>query len=151
MRLTILISLLAAGACSSAPSNAGAVATSVPSLPGATTPRAAVESFMGAIASRDLHQMSTVWGNKDGPIAESKLISREEIEQRELYLMRCLKHDRYRFLGESPGADSERVFSMELIRGTEARVTDFNTARGSGRWYVRSVNMEPVRELCAVK
>lgn len=95
--------------------------------------------------------MSAVWGDKNGPVRESKILSRQEVEMREVYLTRCLKHDRYRILAEGPAADNERVFQVELMRGTLTRVTDFYTARGDDRWYVRSANLDPVKDLCTAK
>ncbi len=155
MRKLLLIGLLSAGACSSrtvevpAPSPFPAPVAS--NAPGAATPRGALDAFMNAIKSQDLQAMSGVWGNKDGPVRDSKVFPREEMEQRELYLVRCLKHDRYRVLGDSPAADNERVLTVELVRGTVTKVTDFYTARGGDRWYVRSANMEPVRDLCSTR
>jgi hypothetical protein len=95
--------------------------------------------------------MSLIWGNKDGPVRDSKVFSREEMEQRELYLMRCMKHDGYRVLGEHPGADNERVMQIELTRGTVTKVTDFYIAKGGDRWYVRSATLEPLKELCSTR
>lgn len=156
MRKLLLVGLLAGVACQSrtvespAPTPAS-LPVSGSNASGAATPRAALESFISAIRAQDLQAMSAVWGNKDGPVRDSKVFAREEMEQRELYLVRCLKNDRYRVLGESPAADNERVFSVELVRGTVTRVTDFFTARGGDRWYVRSANMEPVRDLCSTR
>ena len=154
MKKLLLIGLLFAGACKSHTTEV-TVPAPVPvpasNASGAATPRAAVEAFIGAIGAQDLQAMSAVWGNKDGPARDARVFSRDEMEQRELYLVRCLKHDRFRVLGESPAADNERVFTVELVRGTLTRVTDFYTARGADRWYVRSANMEPVRDLCSMK
>jgi hypothetical protein len=59
------------------------------------------------------------------------------------------RHDRYRVLNESPGPNDERVFQVELGKGTLTRTTNFYLTRGGDRWYVRSADMEPVRDLCA--
>ena len=95
--------------------------------------------------------MSAVWGDKNGPVRDARVMTRQDMEQRELYLIRCLKHDTFRVLGESPAVDNERVFQVELVRGTLARVTDFYTAHGGERWYVRSAKMESVTDLCTAK
>ena len=154
MRKLLLVALLLAGACKSrttevVTSPAPMPGTPVASGPGAPAPRVAIDGFLAAIALQDIQALSGIWGDKNGPVRDSKVFPRADMEQRSLYLMRCLKHDRYRILGESPAADAERVFSIELVRGTTTRVTDFFTARSGDRWYVRDVRMEPVRELCA--
>ena len=38
--------------------------------------------------------------------------------------------------------------SVEITRGTNRRTTNFFLARGQDRWYVRTADMEPVRDLC---
>jgi len=78
-------------------------------------------------------------------------LSREEMEQREIILMHCFKHDRFRILSESPAMNSERVFQVELTRGTLTRVTDFYTAKAADRWYVRTADIEKVRDLCPTR
>lgn len=154
MKKLLLTGLLLASACKSRTTEVMMPApapVATPNAPGAATPRAALDGFIGAVHAQDLQAMSAIWGNKDGPARDSKVFSREEMEQRELYLVRCLKHDRFRVIGESPAADNERAFTVELVRGTLTRVTDFYVARGGDRWYVRSANMEPVRDLCSMK
>jgi hypothetical protein len=115
------------------------------------TPRSALDAYMAAIHSQDLQAMSLAWGDKNGPVRDSKTISRSEMEQREIYLMRCFRHDSFRVLGETQAADSERRMQVELARGTTRRVTDFYLAKGATRWYVRSATIEPVRETCSEK
>jgi hypothetical protein len=155
VRKLLLVALLFAGACKSRTTEVVTTPTpaSTPIVtgPGAPAPRAAVEGFLGAVSAQDIQVFSGIWGDKNGPVRESKVMPRADMEQRSLYLMRCLKHDRYRVLGESPAADGERVFQVELTRGTTTRVTDFFTARGGDRWYVREVKMEPVKELCSAR
>lgn len=154
MRKLLLLGLLFAGACKSSTSEVVTTPAPAPHIvtgPGASAPRTAVDGFLAAIAAQDIQVLSGIWGDKNGPVRDSKVIPRADVEQRSLYLMRCLKHDRFRVLGESPAADGERVFQVELTRGTTVKVTDFFTARGGDRWYVRDVRMEPVRELCSAR
>jgi hypothetical protein len=128
-----------------APAPTRSTATSANTV-GAATPRLALESFLAAVRAQDLQAMSLIWGNKDGPVRDSKVFTREEMEQRELILIRCLTHDRYRILNENPGADGERVIQAELTRGTTAKPTDFYVAKGGSRWFIRSANIQ-----CAAK
>lgn len=156
MRKLLLMGLLFASACKShtveipatAPSPMTPVGTSAA---GATSPRLALDTFLAAVRAQDLQAMSAVWGDKNGPVRDAKVMSREDMEQRELYLIRCLKHDSFRVLGDSPAMDGERSMRVELVRGTVAKTTDFSLARGGDRWYVRTFALEPVRDLCSMK
>jgi hypothetical protein len=150
VRKSLLLGLLLAGACTShtveTPAPVAASATT-----GASTPRAAVEGFLGAVRAGDLQAMSTIWGDKYGPVRDSQTMPREKMEMQEIILMRCFKHDKVRILGETAAADAERVFQVELTRGTVVRVTDFYTAKSGARWYLRTATMEPVKDLCATR
>ena len=150
MRTLLLIGLLFAGACTSRTIEVPAPAP-VSAAPIAAGPRPALDAFLSAIRGQDLQALSIAWGDKNGPVRDTKVFSREEMEQRELILIRCFKHDRFRVLNEAPAADGERVFQVELVRGTVTRVTDFFTAKAPDRWYVRSANMEQVKDLCSTK
>ena len=150
MRTLLLIGLLFAGACTTRTVEVLAPAP-VSAAPIAAGPRPALDAFLSAIRAQDLQALAIAWGDKNGPVRDTKVFSREEMEQRELILIRCFKHDRARVLNESPAADGERVFQVELVRGTVTRVTDFFTAKAPDRWYVRSANMEQVKDLCSTK
>lgn len=101
---------------------------------------------MSAVKAQDLQAMDASWGDKNGAVRDSKVMSREDREQRELVLMRCLKHDKFRIIGEGPAADGERVLQVELTTGTLMRIADFYTAKASDRWYLRYV-----QPLCPAK
>lgn len=150
MRKLLLIGLLFAGACKTRTIEVPAPSP-VTAVPAAAGPRPALDAFLSAIRAQDLQALANAWGDKNGPVRDTKVFSREEMEQRELILIRCFKHDRARVLNESPAADNERTFQVELVRGTVTRVTDFFTAKGPDRWYVRSANMDPVKDLCSTK
>ena len=150
MRKSLLIGLLFAGACTSHTVETPAPAP-VTGVTGAATPRAAVEAFLGAVKSGDLQAMSVIWGDKYGPVRDSQTMPREKMEMQEIILTRCFKHDKFRILGETQAADQERVFQVELARGTLARTTDFFTAKSGARWYLRTATMEPVKDLCSTK
>lgn len=150
MRTLLLIGLLFAGACTTRTIEVPAPAP-VSAAPIVAGPRPALDAFLSAIRAQDLQALAIAWGDKNGPVRDTKVFSREEMEQRELILIRCFKHDRFRVLNESPAADGERVFQVELVRGTVTRVTDFFTAKAPDRWYVRSANMEQVKDLCSTK
>jgi hypothetical protein len=150
VRKLLLIGLLFAGACTTRTIELPAPAP-VTAAPVAAGPRPALDAFLSAIRAQDLQALANAWGDKNGPVRDSKVFAREEMEQRELILIRCFKHDRARVLHEAPAADNERVFQVELVRGTVTRVTDFFTAKGPDRWYVRSADMVPVKDLCSTQ
>jgi hypothetical protein len=110
--------------------------------------RPALDAFLGAIRSKDLQALGANWGDKDGAIRDSKRISRDELEKRELLLMCYFSHDSYTVLNDEAAAGGERKMTVRLTKGTLSRTTDFLLASAPGRWYVRSGNVEPVRDLC---
>ena len=142
MRQLLLIGLLMAGACTTR-------TISVPESSASQGPRPALAEFLASVRAQDLQAMSGAWGDKDGAVRDNKKMSRQEMEQRELLLMCYFRHDTYRVLGDSPGQDGERVLGVELTKGTLKRTTNFYLARGSERWFVRSADIEPVRDLCS--
>ena len=141
MRKLLLLGLLMAGACATR-------TVTIPESSATQGPRPALAEFLASVRSQDLQAMSGAWGDKDGSVRDSKKMSRSEMEQRELLLMCYFKHDSYRVLGESPGQDGERILSVELTKGTLTRTTNFFLVKGAVRWYVRSADIEPVRDLC---
>ena len=146
----LLISLLLLAACKKNTVEAPSPARPAPSA-GASAARPALDAFLSSVRNQDLQAMSTVWGDKNGSVRDGKVMSREDMEQRELVLIRCFKHDSFRVLGEAPAPDKERVLTVELTRGTKRYVTDFYAVKGPDRWYIRSANMEPVKSLCSTK
>ena len=113
--------------------------------------RPALDAFLAAIRSKDLQALGANWGDKDGPIRDSKRISRDELEKREILLTCYFAHDNYAVLDDQPVAGGERKLTVRLTKGTLSRTTDFLVTSAPERWYVRSGNIEPVRDLCARK
>jgi hypothetical protein len=143
VRKLMLGLLLAAAACSRT-TTVQPAAASVP-----VGPRPALDAFLAAVRSQDLQAMSAAWGDKEGAIRDNQKLGREEVERRELIMMCYFKHDRYRVLAEQPATNGERVMQVELSRGTLSRTTNFFMANGGDRWYVRTADMEPVKDLCS--
>lgn len=116
---------------------------------GPTGPRPALDAFMSAIRAKDLQALGAAWGDRDGAIRDSKRISREDLEKRELLLMCYFRHDSYRVLSDSPAAGGERKLEVTLTAGTLSRTTNFYLVNAGPRWYVRHGEIEPVRDLCS--
>jgi hypothetical protein len=143
----LLIGFLLLAACSTR-------TTELPSTrptPASTGARPALDAFLGAIRSKDLQALGANWGDKDGPIRDSKRISRDDLEKRELLLMCYFNHDSFTVLNDEAAAGGERKMTVRLTKGTLSRTTDFLLTSAPDRWYVRTGNVEPVRDLCSRK
>ncbi len=133
-------------------SNASAPAPSSPgvgSAVGASSSRAAVESFLAAVKSSDLQAMSGVWGTDKGPARD--LMKREELEKR-LVVMQCLlMHDKWKFVEDSPRllTGGHQQWQVELTRKSSVGRTTFNTITGpAGRWFLDDVDVTPLKDFC---
>jgi hypothetical protein len=142
----LLMGLLLVAACQTR-----TVEAPLPVTAGASGARPALDAFLAAIRAKDLQALGAAWGDKTGAIRDNGRITRDELEKRELVLMCYFNHDSYQVLDDQPVAGGERKMSVRLTKGTLSRTTDFFLTSGPDRWYVRSANMEPVRDLCAKK
>jgi hypothetical protein len=117
---------------------------------GAATPRDAVVGFMAAAKVQDLQAMALLWGTTNGPALST--MDKESRDQREIIMMCYLKHDTYRVLSEAPSTNTERVLAVEVTYKGLTRSTNFYATGGpAGRWFVRTFDLEPLRDLCATK
>ena len=144
----LLIGLMLLGACTTRTTVQQPVNTNVSV---ASSARPALDAFLAAIRAKDLQALGANWGDKDGAIRDSKRISREDLEKRELLLMCYFAHDSFTVLNDEPSANGERKMTVRLTKGTMSRTTDFFLTSAPDRWYVRSGNVEPVRDLCSNK
>jgi hypothetical protein len=150
----LLIGLLVAvGACTTRTTVIPATTTPTPTSTnvGQQTPRQALASFLAAANAQDLQAMSGVWGDRDGSVRASGKMGREEIEKREIIMMCYLRHDKFRVVSEMPAVDNERTLAVELTKGPLSRTANFSMATDGSRWYVRSADLEALRDLCAEK
>ena len=123
----------------------------LPSPATAVAARPALDAFLAAIRAKDLQALGAAWGDKSGAIRDNDRISRDELEKRELVLMCYFSHDSYQVLSDEPAAGGERKLTVRLTKGTLSRTTDFFLTSGPDRWYVRTADVEPVRDLCSKK
>jgi hypothetical protein len=146
----LIITMLLLAACKQQQVTTTTVPASKPvaNVSGAPDPRSAVQTYMTAVANQDLQAMSRIWGSKDGSVLDTHAMPREEIEKREIVIVCYLRHDNYRIISEAQGPEGERVFATELSRGGLKRATNFYVTQGpTRRWYVRSVDVEPLQDL----
>ncbi|MGH7678818.1 MAG: hypothetical protein ACRENU_10155 [Gemmatimonadaceae bacterium] len=117
---------------------------------GAIGPREAVQGFMAAAKAQDIQAMADIWGTKEGPARGN--MPTDEMEKRLLYIMRCMRHDSYSIVAESPGMGRERMYSVEVRRGPLAPKANFWSTPGpENRWYLRDFELEKLNSICAAK
>lgn len=145
-KLAIVVLLVVAGCRRQAAVTSAAAANA----PGAADAREAVQKFMASAKAQDIQAMSLIWGSAAGPARNT--MKQEELEQREIYIMRCLRHDTYSILGEVPVAGGERVFTVEVRRANLTATTEFTATRGpENRWYLRTLELPKLNPICVAK
>jgi hypothetical protein len=150
----VIIGLAFLAACGSGSSTASTSVAPTPAIAGSTTgaasPREAVQAFMAAIKVGDLQAMSVVFGTQDGLLRDH--VSREELDQREVITQRCLRHDSYKVLGETPSAQGTRTISVQVVLKDLTAATDFTLAQGpNGRWYVSMLDLNNMQKICTAR
>jgi hypothetical protein len=136
---------------STGPVGASPAPASAPSrsslLPGAATPRTAVEQFLTAVHAQDIQAMGTLFGTNRGPSRDN--MDRDELEKRLVILQCYFNHDKFRILGEASGEGGHRVITAELTRGTNIRTPRFYVIQGpSARYFVDNMEIAAVRDFC---
>jgi hypothetical protein len=146
--VAISAALVVAAACSSVPTNNTTAGAAAANVTGAPTARGAVERFLAAVRAEDLQAMSAVWGTKDGPVQG---ISRQELEQREIIMVRCLSNDSATFLDNTEAPGGDRLVRFTLYKGPVVRTTSFTVeVAPESRWYVSEINLRDVHS-CTVQ
>jgi hypothetical protein len=116
-------------------------------MSGAADPASAVRAYLAAVKAQDLQAISLVWGTSQGPAREQ--MDRMELEKREIVIVRCLTHDSFDLIGDAPGVGGKRVYAVALKRKDLTKTTNFNVVPGpSRRWFVESIDMEPLQQFC---
>jgi hypothetical protein len=117
---------------------------------GAATPAAAVATFLAAVKEGDLQAISTVWGDEEGTVRDR--LDRTALEQREYYMARCARHDKYLVVSEATGQQGSRVLAVQLTRGPLTRSTNFEVVKGpQNRWYVKNFDLKSVDDICTAR
>lgn len=142
MNKLAIVVLLVLAACHRQPAGRPASATS-----GAASAREAVERFLGTAKAMDYDGLGDVWGTAQGPARST--MDRARLERSAFVMMKCLRHDRYQILSETPTAAGERIFSVQLALRETTASTDFIAVPGPrARWYLREFRMEDLRMIC---
>jgi len=91
-----------------------------------------------------------VWGTEAGPARAT--MKPDELEKRELVMMCYLRHDAHRIVEDVPVAGGQRRVTVELSLDALTRRTNLVTLTArDGAWYVQSVDLEPLVDLCAAR
>ena len=148
----VIMGLMLAGACGTSQQVVVSTSpmTAVASRPGqigAADPATAVNGFMVAAKKTDLQAMAALWGDQTG-LARDRFSS-DELQKRELYVMRCLRHDTYNIIGEAPGFSGARAMVVQVSYGDLTRSANLEVVRGpEQRWYVRDVDTKSLQDIC---
>jgi hypothetical protein len=146
----VIMSLLLVAACRRSTPTVPEPASVMPvagTLTGAADPMGALRGFMAAAQKADLQALSSFWGDKDG--AARDRLPREELEKRELYMVRCLRHDTYEIAGDAPTVGGGRAIVVNVKYRELSRSTDVQIVRGpANRWYVKEVSVTKLQDIC---
>jgi hypothetical protein len=121
--------------------------TPTPVAPGAASPKEAVTRFLDAAKMGDLQAMSAVWGTPEGSIRDQ--MPRDTVEMREIYIAKCVRHDKFTIVSDEPGQTGTRVLTVQLVRGPLTRQSEFLEVQDQkGRWYVQKFQIEKLNDIC---
>ena len=114
---------------------------------GASTPREAIERFLGTAKAQDYEGMSLVFGSAKGPARGT--VEKVELEKREFILMRCLRHDRFQIGSETQTASGDKVLGVQLWFKDLTATSNFTVVEGpTKRWYVQEFRYEDFQSIC---
>jgi hypothetical protein len=143
-RTILLVLAIAACRSSSTPSPGPSGAAN---LPGAVSPRQAVDRFIGAAKRQDLQEMAVAWGTAKGPARDQ--FERAELEKRLIMMQGCYDAEKYRIVDELPAENGKRMLRVELTKGPVSKTARFTTEKGpSDRWYVQDADFGAITALC---
>jgi hypothetical protein len=158
--ITMGFAFAALAACASAPTPAPQPMASGPGgapaappaaaptgAPGGADASSAVRGFMAAAKVQSIQSLSMWWGSASGPTRDA--IPREELEKRELIMLKCLKHDRYDVVGEAPSESGSRDMVVSVVYQNSEKTTHLTVVPGPDhRWFVQTVDLQPLHSIC---
>jgi hypothetical protein len=120
----------------------GSTATGAKPSLGLTSPEAAVRGFMQAVSDSDITRMTQLWGNEQGPAAETG--QPQDFEKRMLIAQAYLRGSILKSLKEDidPADPSKRTVTLELDRGRCTRTVPVDVVKtNAGSWIVTSIDL----------
>jgi hypothetical protein len=115
------------------------------SSPGSVGPtnsaKAAVESFMLAVADSNLAAMANLWGTAAGPAGSTR--RPQDYERRIAIMHAYLRNESHRIISDTPDAPGTRhALQVEIRRQLCSWVVPFTAIKlGDGRWIVSQVDV----------
>ena len=156
MRKLAIVVLLVMTACkrqvvvSSAPSSQPSPSANA-NAPGAASHREAVDKFFQAAKAQDVQALANVWGSAARGAARNSNTP-EDLEMRVIYMLKCLRHDSYTILTETPALGDKRVFAVQSKYRTLTAVADYTTTRGpDNRYYVEQFDPAKLNVVCSAR
>jgi len=106
-----------------------------------TSPAAAVQSFMQAVADSNLAKIASLWGNAAGPA--SKTHQPADYERRIVVMQAYLRHDDSRIASDTPESNpSKHSVQVEIRRSACTWVVPFVVIQlADGSWLVNQVDL----------
>ena len=147
--ITAVALLTGLAGCSSAPSPAPRPVAGMPpaGTSGGADPTSAVRGFMAAAKLQSVQSLSMWWGDAGGPTRDQ--MDKDQLEKRELIMLKCLKHDRYDVVGEAPTTGGAHDVVLNVVYHESANTTHLTVVAGPhSRWYVQAVDLQPLHSVC---
>jgi len=102
---------------------------------------------MAAAKLQSVQSLSLWWGDSQGPTRDQ--LDKDQLEKRELIMLKCLKHDRYNVVGDAPSAGGARDVIVNLMYRDAESTTHMTVVPGpNSRWYVQDVDLKPLHSVC---
>jgi hypothetical protein len=123
------------------------MASNASATPGGADANSAVRGFMAAAKLQSVQSLAMWWGDANGPTRNS--IARDELEKRELIMLKCLKHDRYDIVGDAPSQSGARDIVLNVVYRDAANTTHLTVVPGpQNRWFVKDVDLQSLHSAC---
>ena len=155
MRKLAIVLLLVMTACkrqvvvSSAPSSQPSPANA--NVPGAASHREAVAKFFQAAKAQDVQALANAWGSTERGAARNSNTA-EELEMRVIFMLKCLRHDSYTIMTETPALGEKRVFAVQSKYRTLTAMADYTTTKGpDNRYYVEQFDPAKLNVICSAR
>ena len=107
---------------------------------GAATPKAAVERFVQAAKMQDVQGIGATFGDEKGAMRDHT--PREQMEQRAIIMLACLRHDKAVVHEPVAALGGRMTLNVDFTQGKLTGTSEFEVAKGpENRWYVNKFDI----------